>query len=383
MKSKKLVLLFFAVSIFISESSFSQGWIDNNITGYFKDYYVKDHCFSNDVLWAITETTEHYIVEVVKCDNGLMTRYYINHINNGKLEHFLRETKFSDIGKDCFFTPSLIKCTKEKVWLIDERDMIIAMIQNDSIWFDKCNFTEQKKIGNLYYTVDSNNLYLLNRYDMDRNRFTSNGHKLFSFGDEKKIIQREMTLKIDSIYAVTDFFINCDRKVFLVSNMNEKIYCNFYIIGKNDSLLKIIGPFVNEFLCTYFLDNKTIYLIIENDNDHLSNFVAIDSNLNYFIYDIPKINSRKFEGCSSFVVFNNAAYIADANGFYKYEYLNGQIATIKQKPEGGKESDFFENSIRKLKIKDGIIYGVYSGYIDFMRCPYISSPGIYLYKPEK
>lgn len=381
MKSKKLIYLFFAFSIFVSENIFSQGVIENNISEYMKNYYVEDLCFSNNVLWVVAEKIGDHNTEVIRCDKEQITRYFIDHMKNGKLSQFLCTAEIKNIHKDSSFTPSLIKCTKERVWLVNERDMKFAMIQNDSIWFDKYNIENQQYVADLFYSNDTNRLYILNRYDLDGNRFKSNGNKLFCFGDEKKIIQREMPLKIDSIYAVTGFFINCDKKAFLISKINENSYCNLYITGKNDSLLKIIGPFENEFLCDYFIDDQTIYLILMRNNDTPGNFIVLDSDMNYHTYNIPKINSQKLTGCVSFVVLDNVAYIADAKGFYKYEYLIGQISSVNQTVRNNEDSRFSDSPLRNLRLKNGIIYGSYSGFNALMRCQYSNLPGIFIYRP--
>lgn len=381
MKSKKLIYLFFAFSIFVSGNLFSQGFIENNISEYMKNYYVEDLCFSNDALWIVAEKQKEYKTEVIKCDKGQITRYYINHMKNGKLEHFLKLVDYKNIDKDSFFTPSLIKCAKETVWLVNERDMKFAMIRNDSIWFDRYGAKGQQEFGNLYFTNDSNNLYVFNRYDLDENRFEENGNKMFCFGDERKIVEREIPLKIEPNYAVTDFFVNNDKKVFLVSNMRGYVYSNFYVYGENDSLLKIIGPYMNNFLCDYFLDDKTIYLILKNDNDTPSSFIVLDSDMNYHKYNIPEYNSKKLTGCVSFIVLDNVAYIADAKGLYKYEYLIGQISSVNQTVKSNKDGRFSDSPLRNLKLKNGIIYGSFSGFDDLIKCQYSHSPGIFIYQP--
>ena len=378
---RNISILFIFLFISWCKISFPQGWKENNITKQFKNYYVEDFCFSNDVLWVINDKRidNHFTIMVSKCEKDKIVNYYINNSYNNNLNYYLNEMNFKDDNSSEYFTPEIIKSVKNKIWLISESNMKFAMIFNDSIKFiNFFNYTGEK-IGEKYYAIDSNNLFVLIRYGLRREgikNMVNNGHKMFYTNGEKYLVEYKIPFTVDSNSVIADFYIFNNKKIFVVASNND-IYCKFYIFDEKDNLLKVIGPFHTITVDSYFIDNDKYYFIMHNVETQKYEFYVLDTNFNLKKYEFPLLNDDKNSACRSFVVKNNIVYISTGKGFFKYNYLEEK----KYKISGKEDKDYYDNIIRRLKIKDKIIYGCRSGFNDW-QCGYSSDKGFYIYNIE-
>lgn len=373
MKIFKKKLLIFCFVLLANSNAFTQNWINNDITEIIKKENVLDFCFDNNSLWILTERIENNFLKtiIIKYENDRSTLYFIDHIFNGDLSHFLKKTKNKND-----FQPFSIKCTNNKIWIISRKNEC-AIIQNNLINFFNFYDSTSDKIKETFYSCDSNFLYKINNYLLDDEiRITKRKQKIFYSDGSYDFREGRMPIDYDSESYISNLYINNNNKIFQVANLS-KYNSYLYLCGKNDSLIKIIGPF-NDVNCSYCMFNKCNYFIFKDHSAKVNELVILDTN--YYVvsrFVIPKIDKNNLEGCIHFAVDDDKIYISDDVGFYQWNYINNSISKINEKNE---KWNLGGTSFHKLIIKDDIIFGCYGTTPDLMGCEKCGLPGIYLYK---
>lgn len=366
-----IVFLFFLLDNI--NNIYSQEWVQNKITDYFRNDFILDFGLSKDALWVLSKHSDYAKNEklfIVKCKNDKINKYYINHVSSGSLEKFIDST-VEDIG----FFPTSLLVGNNKIWIIDEIDLKCAVIQNDSIRFFNFNSNNINNVFSFEYIIDDyNNIMIINKYKnplKKQKRF-----EIFYSNGNSEFIEYNVPIELESNSYLEKIIFHNNLAYYISGNDLNNLIIYLYEDGRKYK--KSLQIYNSSIISSFINDDKIFLFCFEKKYPFASYILVSDLDLNLINkFSLPKLFG--YTTCSYFVSTKNNAYVSDGSGFYKFNYTSKNLLKIEEKVS----KEFFGNTFRRLKIKDNIIYGCYDGFNDLINCQLLSDEGLYLYKMEE
>ncbi len=283
---------------------YSQKWIENDVTDFFKFKYVSDVCFQKDVAWILTGKG------LYKYKNGIFENYRIDTLVSGPIEQYKLGKK--ELINDQF---SSMVCNDSILWILATHGKVILKIQNDSITNYKPEFLKNRNYGFYDYCIDENgNLWF--QYSV---KDTTQKDEYFGYKEIYKIAYFNGVFFSDypipeqlSKNVFTSFIINKDILYFTGHHIKKDRYePSVYLYILNNSKLDSIKLGSNPILRpSFYIYNDSIFIYSSNDK--------INIIFNDKIIDSVTLTNIGLSFKTELLALNEFIFVTSGNGLYIY-----------------------------------------------------------------
>jgi hypothetical protein len=306
MKFKINILLFILFSTF----GYSQTWINNNLTEYFKNRYVENFVVIDSVIWING-------VGLTKYDGHQFITYNLSSYSEGPLDNYISEK-----GSEIFDN---VISNEGTIYLYDSRHGVILKIINDFIYrYDKSVL--KKRFKDVSIDEDKSIWLLMKNIGDYVSKF-----KIYKISkDSKKIYS--LPDKYDK-YILSNFFIYKANKYVFLHMRKDSCTENLLLIVNKKSVIKkfVLNPYYGENLGhKYFCLSDKVYILNgEGAVYKVTNGADLES------FNIPDYKGSNEE--YSFVVKNQDIYCFTGNfssdaTFFRYN-MDNKIVTPLPLPD--------------------------------------------------
>lgn len=282
----------------------SQSWINNDLTDYFKDKYVKNFAIVDSVIWING-------VGLTKYNGHKFTTYNLTPYSEGPLDSYI-----SDKGSGIF---DRVINYGNSIYLYDTGDRVILRIENDFVY----KYSENVLDG-LFKDVsidEDKNIWLL----MKESKHFESKFKVYTISKNSKT-KYPLPDKYEN-YKIAKFFINQGYKYIFLHMPKDNCTENLLLVVNNTEEIKefTLNPYYREYYSyRHFCLSNKVYIMSGEGDVYI---VTYGTNMESFI--IP--NCKGYNEYS-FVVKGQYIYCYTGNfrlntPFFKYD-LDNKIMTL-------------------------------------------------------